>query len=175
MRFTKHIPILFFLLISFVAAQAQNVVELKQPLSNKVVIKLMFRSGSIVDPAGKDGLMYTTTQTLINGGTSDKTSEQIKNIIYPMAVFYSASVDKEVVVLTFQVHVDFVEKFYPILRDLVLHPSFAEEDFKRIRSNQENYVEQVIRASSDEEYSKFALEDQLFRGTNYQHMVQGNT
>ena len=42
-------------------------------------------------------------------------------------------------------------------------------------SNQQNYVDQVIRASSDEEYSKKALEDLLFRGTNYQHMVQGKS
>jgi zinc protease len=56
-----------------------------------------------------------------------------------------------------------------------LSPAFAEADFKRVKSNQLNYVDQVIRASSDEDYSKFALEDQLFRGTNYQHMVAGNT
>jgi zinc protease len=31
----------------------------------------------------------------------------------------------------------------------------------------------VIRTSSDEEYSKKALEDLLFRGTNYQHMMAG--
>jgi len=61
------------------------------------------------------------------------------------------------------------------LRDLILHTSFAEEDFHRVKSNQENYVDQVIRASSDEDYSKLALEDNLFRGTNYQHMVMGNT
>jgi zinc protease len=36
-------------------------------------------------------------------------------------------------------------------------------------------VDQVIRASSDEEYSKKALEDLLFRGTNYQHMKQGKS
>jgi zinc protease len=68
---------------------------------------------------------------------------------------------------------DFLEKFYPILRDLILTPSFTEEDFNRVKSNQQNYVDQVIRASSDEEYSKKALEDFLFRGTRYQHMVEG--
>ena len=51
----------------------------------------------------------------------------------------------------------------------------TEEDFQRVKINQQNYVDQVIRASSDEEYSKKALEDLLFRGTNYQHMKQGTS
>ncbi|MGB5896374.1 MAG: insulinase family protein, partial [Ignavibacteriaceae bacterium] len=37
------------------------------------------------------------------------------------------------------------------------------------------YVDQVVRASSDEEYTKKALEDFLFRGTNYQHMKEGKS
>lgn len=171
--------LIIFLPICFVSlalsTYAQEVIELKQPESNKVVIKLMFRNGSIVDPSGKDGLTYTTANTVIRGGTKDKTSKQIQELIYPMAVSFNASVDKEVTVFTFQVHIDFLEQFYPVLRDLILSPAFAEEDFHRIKSNQENYVDQVIRASSDEDYSKMALEDNLFRGTNYQHMVMGNT
>ncbi len=50
-----------------------------------------------------------------------------------------------------------------------------QADFDRVKNNQQAYVDQVIRASSDEEYSKKALEDFLFRGTNYQHMVEGKT
>ena len=40
---------------------------------------------------------------------------------------------------------------------------------------QQNFVDQVVRASSDEDYSKFALEDQLFRGGNMQHLRQGTS
>ncbi|MBK5271424.1 MAG: insulinase family protein, partial [Bacteroidia bacterium] len=164
-----------FISVFTASTYAQEVIELKQSESNKVVIKLMFRNGSIVDPSGKDGLTYTTANTVIRGGTKNKTSKQIQELIYPMAVDYQVLVDKEVTVFTFQIHNDFLEQFYPVLRDLILSPAFAEEDFDRVKSNQENYVDQLIRASSDEEYSKMALEDNLFRGTNYQHMVMGNT
>src|SRR5690606_21934232 len=58
---------------------------------------------------------------------------------------------------------------------LILNPSFNEADFQRVKSNQQNFVDQVIKASSDEEYSKMALEDLLFRGTPYQHMVEGRS
>ncbi|GAB3193728.1 hypothetical protein GCM10027293_00290 [Pontibacter aydingkolensis] len=152
-----------------------KVVELKQPESNKVIIKLMFKNGSMSDPKGKEGLTYTTAQMITESGTKDMTVSQIKDKIFPWAAGYGANVDKEVTTFTFAVHQDFLNDFYPIVRGLMLNPAFAEEDFKRVKSNQQNFVDEVIRASSDEEYSKKALEDLLFRGTNYQHMVEGKT
>ncbi|RYZ21756.1 MAG: insulinase family protein, partial [Sphingobacteriales bacterium] len=174
-KYIKAVSAALALFCCLQPALAQEVVELKQPLSAKVVIKLMFRNGSMMDPAGKEGLTYLTTQTLIETGTKDLTYAQIQEKIYPMAAYYYGSTDKEVSVLTFAVPADYLNEFYPILKGLVLTPSFAQEDFERVKSNQQNYVDQVIRASSDEEYSKKALEDLLFRGTRYQHMVQGKS
>ncbi|MFA6540779.1 MAG: insulinase family protein, partial [Bacteroidota bacterium] len=166
----------FILVLVFAATLfAQDVVELKQPNSNKVVIKLMFRNGSISDPKGKDGLTEATASLITQGGTQEMTYSEIQDKIYPWAAGYYSQVDKEVATFTFVVHVDFLDQFYPILKGLMLTPSFAENDFQRVMKNQQNYVDQVIRASSDEEYSKKALEDLLFRGTNYQHMVEGTS
>lgn len=154
---------------------AQQVVELKQPNSNKVIIKLQFRNGSIADPNGKEGLTVATANLITQGGTKEMTYSEIQDKIYPWAAGYYAVVDKEVTTFTFMVHVDFLDQFYPIMKGLMLSPAFDENDFKRVMKNQQNYVDQVIRASSDEEYSKKALEDQLFRGTNYQHMTAGKS
>ena len=154
---------------------AQEVVELKQSNSAKIVVKFMFTNGSICDPAGKEGLTYTTSQLITQGGTGELTYSNIQDEIYPMAVNYGSSVDKEVSVFTFQFHKDWIEKFYPIMIGLITNPSLSQADFDRVISNQQAYVDQVIRASSDEEYSKKAFEDYLFRGTNYQHMIQGKS
>lgn len=154
---------------------AQDIVELKQPNANKVVVKMMFRNGSIADPAGKEGLTVATVQTVMQGGYGDVSYSAIQEKLFPMAAGYSASIDKEVSIFTFSVHVDFLEEYYPIMTGLILNPSFEEGDFNRVKINQQNYVDQVIRASSDEVYSKRALEDLLFRGTNYQHMKQGKS
>ncbi len=161
-----------FLILNF-SAMAIDVVELKMPKSNKVVIELMFRNGSISDPAGKEGLADLTASVLTEGGTATMTHKQITDRIYPWAAGYSGSVDKEVTVFRFEVPSDFADQFYDIVKGLILTASFTKEDFDRVKNNQQNYVEQVIKASSDEEYSKKALEDLLFRGTNYQHLVQG--
>ena len=162
-------------MLVFASAMGQDVVELQLPNSNKVVVKLMFRNGSIVDPVGLEGLTQLTAQLVSQGGTQEMTFSQIQDAIYPMASGYYAQVDKEVTTFTFEVHKDFLAEFYPIVKGLILTPAFSEEDFQRVKINQQNYVDQVIRASSDEEYSKKALEDLLFRGTNYQHMKQGTS
>lgn len=170
----KIVSISICFIIAF-STNAQQVIELKQPLSNKIIIKLMFRNGSVSDPAGKEGLTYATANLITAGGTSTMTNRQIREFLYPMAASYNSSTDKEVSIFTFSVHKDFLDKFYPIVKGLMLTPSFTMEDFNRVKSNQQNYVDQVIRTSSDEEYSKMALEDLLFRGTRYQHMVAGTS
>jgi len=165
--------IVFLLLTGVVVAQ--QIVELKLSKSDKIVIKLMFKNGSISDPAGKGGLTFTTASLITQGGTGDLSYSDIQDKIYPMAARYSSSVDKEVSIFTFQFHKDWVDQFYPILIGLILNPTLIQADFERVKINQQAYVDQLIRASSDEEYSKKALEDFLFRGSNYQHMVEGNT
>lgn len=156
-------------------SQAIDVVELRQPGSDKIVIKFMFRNGSMSDPAGKEGLTDMTASLITEGGTKQYTSTQISDLIYPWAAGMGASVDKEVSIFTFSMHKDHFDRFYPVIRDLMLNPRFDAEDFKRVKSNQQNYIDEVIRTSSDEEYSKKALEHLLFRGTAYQHPVAGTS
>lgn len=165
--------IISILLSGFI--MAQQFVELKQPNSSKIIVKFMFKNGSMCDPKGKEGLTYTTAQLITQGGTGDLTYSDIQDKIYPMASGYYTLVDKEVATFTFLFHKDWMEEFYPIMMGLITNPSLSQTDFDRVKKNQQAYVDQVIRASSDEEYSKKALEDFLFRGTNYQHMVEGKS
>jgi len=167
--------ILFLSLIMLTFSVGQELVELKLTNSNKVVIKLMFNNGSISDPAGKEGLTYTTAALITQGGTGELGFADIQDKIYPMAASYYSNTDKEVTIFTFSVHIDWLDDFYSIITGLILNPSFSEADFQRVKANQQNYVDQVIKASSDEEYSKMVLEDYLFGETKYQHMIEGRS
>jgi len=173
----KNLIIIFSLMMFLTSfnIEAQEIIEVKTPEYNNIVIKLMFRNGSISDPVGKEGLTYLTSNLIVSGGTKSLTYSQLQDILYPMAASYNVSVDKEVSIFTFHVHKDFLTPFYEILRDLILSPSFAEDDFERVKSNQQVYLDQSIRASSDEEYSKKLLEYYLFAGTKYQSMVAGKS
>ena len=162
-------------LLIMATAFAQDIVELKLPKSNQIIIRLVFKNGSISDPVGKEGLTYTTAEMITEGGTGSLSYADIQDKIYPMAASYYSAVDKEISYFQFAVHQDWLDKFYPIMIGLITNPSFSDADFQRVIANQQNYVDQVIRASSDEEYSKKALEDFLFRDTRYQHMTAGKS
>lgn len=158
-----------------VNAMALDVTELKEPASSKVVIKVRFDNGSIADPADKWGLTFATASLMSQGGAGGRSYAEIQDLLYPWAADYSALVDKQVTTFTFEVPAKFIDQFYPIVRDVLLKPNFDQADFDRVMKQQQNFVDQIIRASSDEEYSKKALEELLFRGGNMAHMKQGNS
>jgi hypothetical protein len=151
----KHLIIriisLAFLVLGM-QAQAMEVVELKQANSNKVVFKVRFANGSVSDPAGKQGLTYATASLMSQGGAGGVSYADIQDILHPWAAGYGAAVDKQVTTFTFQVPAVFVDEFYPILKNVLLAPDFTDKDFSRVMKNQQNYVDQVVRASSDEDY-----------------------
>ena len=161
------------LLAGQLMAQSSDMVLLAKPTSNKVVIKFRFKVGSYMDPAGQEGLTHLTANLVAQGGTQSMTKSQIDDMLYPMAANYGVLVDKEVTTFTFEVHNDFVDQLVPLMEDLMLGPRFDSLDYARVLSNQQNFVSRIIRSSSDEEYSKKALEHYLFRGTTYAHLKQG--
>ena len=68
MRTVLKMFIALLALVFTVQAQAIAVVELKQKNSNKVVIKVRFDNGSIVDPTDKKGLTFATASLMAQGG-----------------------------------------------------------------------------------------------------------
>lgn len=173
-RMIKQLLSLLVVLFT-IQAQAMDVVELRQKNSNKVVIKIRFENGSIADPAEKAGLTYATASMMADGGAGGMSYSDIQDKMHPWAASYDEFTDKQVTTFTFQVPVDFVDEFYPLVKNVMLSPDFTEKDFSRVMKAQQNYVDQVVRASSDEEYSKYALEHLLFRGGNMQHLKQGTS
>jgi zinc protease len=167
--------LLFVAQTQALAAATIDVVELKQANANKVVFKIRFNNGSISDPSDKRGLTFATASLMAQGGAGGLSYAEIQDKMMPWAASYFAAVDKQVTTFTFQVPVDFVDEFYPLVKNVLLAPDFSEQDYSRVMKAQQNYVDQVVRASSDEDYSKFALEDQLFRGGNMQHLRQGTS
>ena len=111
----------------------RKVIEQKDPTSNKVIIRIMFKVGSVDDPVGKEGLTQLTADMMTSGGTSKYTYSQIQDLLYPMAAGYGSSVDKDVTTFYFQVPANFLEGYYSIVKDAILSPAFSESDFDRIK------------------------------------------
>ena len=137
------------------------------PTSPLVTIRIAFRTGSMDDPPGKNGLNALTALMLGRGGTQSMTFEELASALYPWSASIRARADKEITTVIGEVHRDHLESFYTILRDLVLAPRFDPSDFDRNRDFLTNTVVSGLRGNDDEELGKETLNALLYAGHPY--------
>ncbi len=162
-----------FLLFFAAAGMAQELVTLPVTDSPHVDIRLQFRTGSVDDPKGQEGLTYLTAQMIADGGTASMSKTEIDELLYPYATDFSASVDKQSTVFRTSIHVDQRDKLANLFVELLLKPRFDEQDFSRIKENALKAVTKDIPDNNDENLSKFALDLLMYEGHPYGHLVQG--
>jgi zinc protease len=138
-----------------------------------VSFRILLNVGSANDPAGKEGLCTLTLSMLASGGSKDLTFKEIQKKFYPMAASVGLSVDKEMSVFTGTIHLDNLEKYYVILREMLLNPGFREEDFDRIKTNLLNFVEKTLVSNMDEQFGKEILNLVMYEGHPYGHQEAG--
>lgn len=151
----------------------ERVIVHRQAESPFIAFNIWIRSGSAHDPAGKEGLAALTASLLAGGSTESNAYEDVIARLYPMATAYGSSTDKEMTVFRGVVHRDNLDAFYALLRDAVTAPAFREEDFTRVKTQTVNFLERARRYSRDEELSKELLFREAYRGTPYEHPVDG--
>ena len=122
-----------------------------------VTFRILFMTGSAFDPPGKEGLAALTASMLAQGGTRSMSYDQIVQALYPMASSVNAQVDKEMTVFTGTTHIENLDHYYALLRDMLLDPGFRAEDFKRLRDDAINFLKVSLRESNDEELGKEEL------------------
>jgi zinc protease len=137
-------------------------------------IKVLLRSGSANDPAGREGLASLTFSLLANGGTRTKTTEEISRLFYPMAASVGFQVDKEMSVFSGTIHRDCLDTYYAIFKEMLLDPGFREDDFNRLKTNQLNFLQKTLVGNMDEQFGKEILNLMLYEGHPYQHLSAGS-
>ncbi len=138
-----------------------------------VSFRVFFNIGSQNDPAGKEGLAALTASLITGGATQKHSYEEITALLYPMAAGIGDNVDKEMSVFTGRTHVDNLEAYYALFKEVLLEPGFKQEDFDRVKSDYLNYVKTTLRYSQDEELGKEVLYEFIFAGTSYGHNEDG--
>jgi zinc protease len=155
------------------AVGAEPPVLMPVPNDPNVAFKIWFKVGSQDDPPGKEGLAELVGAMIGEGGTKRRSYDQILEALFPLAASYSASVDKEMTVVSGTVHRDKLAEFYALFSDALLAPGFRAEDFERLRDNAINEIEKSLRFSSDEELGKATLISRVFADTRYEHLTLG--
>jgi len=144
---------LIILMSQVSGAAAPRMVQLsdKSPL---VTIRLVFTTGAASDPAGKYGAAHLTSLMLSQGGTRGMTYRQIVDAMYPMATSVHAYSDKEMTTFIGETHVDNLDKFYGLMRDMILNPGWRADDFSRLKDDAINELRVSLRGNNDEELAK---------------------
>jgi len=93
--------------------------------------------------------------------------------MYPMATSVSVQVDKEMTVFSGTTHVENLDRYYGLLKDMLLDPGFRPDDFKRLRDDAINYLKVSLRESNDEELGKEHLYNMIYAGHPYGHQNDG--
>lgn len=139
-----------------------------------VAVQLHFYTGSVDDPAGKEGLTKLTATLMAEGGTKKRTYPEMLRALYPMAATIGVNVDKEQTVFHTLMHTDHVEKVVPMLAEVVTMPRLEASDFERVKQNLVNDIEKRLRATDDENLGKALLNRMMYPGDHpYRHFVGG--
>ena len=155
------------------SAESSEITALSTPNSPLVTLRIGFRTGSVDDPAGKNGLNALTALMMGRGGTESLSFAEITEALYPWSASIRAQFDKEMTVLIGEVHRDHLEPFFGIVRDLVVAPRFDESDFVRNRDFLANTVVSTLRGSDDEELGKESLNALMYAGHPYESPTVG--
>jgi len=139
-----------------------------------VNVQLQFRTGAIDDPPGKAGLTYLTARVMAEGGTQALSAKQLLEALFPLAAELDVRVDKELTTFLARVHKDNLSKFLPIVGDVVLHPRWDPQEFRRLRDVAVNDIEKRLRQGDDENLGKESLEELMFRQHPYGRLTLGH-
>ncbi len=139
-----------------------------------VSFRLLFMTGSAFDPKGKEGIASLTASMLAEGGSRAKTYAQITDAMYPMATSFQWQADKEMTVFSGTTHIDNLEKYYSLIREMLLDPGFRDDDFKRLKEEAINYLKNSLRGGNDEELGKEVLYTMIYPASHpYGHQNVG--
>jgi zinc protease len=153
---------------------ADNNTVLLPNRSPLVSFRILFMTGSAYDPQGKEGLASLTAAMLAEGGSRAKTYSQITDAMYPMATSFQSQVDKEMTVFSGSTHLDNLDKYYALIREMLLDPGFREDDFQRLKEDAINYLKTSLRSGNDEELGKEVLYTMIYPSSHaYGHQNSG--
>lgn len=156
------------------AAAAAKLASVLEPSQSPLVsFRLLFMTGPASDPPGKEGVASLTAALLAQGGSRSMPYDEIVGAMYPMATFFGWQADKEMTVFSGTTHVDNLDKYYALVRDMLLDPGFREDDFARLKSDALNYLKTSLRQGNDEELGKEYLYNIIYAGHPYEHHNMG--
>ncbi|HKW26608.1 MAG TPA: pitrilysin family protein [Terriglobales bacterium] len=143
-------------------------------------IKVMVRTGSADDPAGKEGLANLAAQALIEGGFGNPkdpvTTQKLAEITRPWghAAFPTVLVDKQATTFSITVPRDsFAQYVERVLKPMFNQPLWLPNEVDRLRRDTLTSIQSGLRFEDEESLGLLALDNYVFSGTALGHLALG--
>lgn len=137
-----------------------------------VTIRVVFDAGSFED-GERPGVTHMAARLMVEGGAGDLSYAELTRRLFPMAAELDYHVGREMTVFVGRVHVDNLEDFYAIFRDVLVRPRLGAEDFQRVRAQVRSELELELRGNDDEELGKQVLQATIYGDHPYEHPALG--
>jgi zinc protease len=147
-----------------------QVVQVKKQGIPVVYFEVVIRAGSAYDPPDKEGLAYFTGQ-LLERGTQSFSRDQITDLLDQISARLNVQVHKEVIVISGTTLKENLDDFYKVFSEVILKPTFPEEQIEKTRTDQLDAIENVRQ--DDVDLIRQEFENYIFRGHPYGHLVCG--
>jgi len=126
--------------------------------------------GSTSDGAGDEGLAWFTAN-LMRRGTESFSRDEIDNKLEEIGGKLDIRVDRKVIVFSGRTLLENLDQYYEIFSDVLLHPTFPEDEVANLRSYQEQALNAILR--DDSRLSKAVLISSLYGENPLAHPIPG--
>ncbi len=110
-----------------------------------VIFKFVIPAGSVFDPESKAGLAYFTSQMLLEG-TKERDALKISEEIDFIGADLSVDGGRDYTSVTLKVLNRYLDRGLDILSDVLLHPSFPESNFNRLK---QEIIGEILKEEED--------------------------
>jgi len=144
-------------------AQLPALALLEEPSPSPLVnLDLVFRAGSVDDPAGREGLAALSAAMLAQAGTASRSYAEGVKAAAAAGGGLQDQVDKERTSFTLTAPRLKAGEALELALEHLQAPGFRDEDFQRLKTQQLNALTVGLKANNDEELGKLALEASLY-------------
>jgi zinc protease len=155
-------------------AQVPALPLLEEPSQSPLLnLRLRFAAGSSQDPAGREGLSALAAAMISNAGTARRSLAEVLKAESADGGGLGSLVDKESTSFALTVPRIKAAEALELALEQLTSPGFRDEDFARLKSQQQNALKVGLKANNDEELGKLSLEGQMY-AEPYAHPVLGS-
>ncbi len=126
--------------------------------------------GSTSDPTGEEGLAWFTAN-LMKRGTESFSRDEIDRKLEEIGGQLNIRVDRRVIEISGQTLLENLDQYYEIFSDILLRPTFPEDEVANLHSDQEQALNAILR--DDSRLSRAVLISSLYGENPHAHPVPG--